>query len=357
MYYKNLDPLRGFLALLVVVFHVASFSDNFGLPNLTSIPLFERGPEAVLVFFSLSGYLIIGQLFDERSSTGRIAIKEFYLRRILRLYPVYYLVLAIGLLVYFVLFPGLGIQDSPSYSLGEAIFWNVAFLPNVFSQLHDPGSILLILWSIGIEEQFYLLIAPIFALIPNKRHLISLATFTVIYFIVFHLPSMEILRDYIMVFFFMSAGGVMAMLQRKGIRLFGTSPAANALTYALFATVFFTDLFHFEQDVLKHGAYLVIFNMLIPTLAHDARLRITPNWALRLGKISYGVYMYHMIVINAVIFVGEKMHARGMNSGLVIGWNWAGTIFGTLVVAYLSYEYYEKYFLKLKGKYRILGAK
>jgi peptidoglycan/LPS O-acetylase OafA/YrhL len=80
-----------------------------------------------------------------------------------------------------------------------------------------------------------------------------------------------------------------------------------------FSRIFFTDLFHVEQDVLKHGAYLVIFNMLIPTLAHDARLRITPNWALRQGKISYGVYMYHIIVINAVIFVGEKMHVRGMD--------------------------------------------
>lgn len=354
MYFKNLDPLRGFLALLVVVFHVASFSENLGLPNLTIIPLLERGPEAVLVFFSLSGYLIIGQLYDEYYNTGSIAIKQFYLRRILRLYPVYYLVLLIGLAAYFGIFPALGIQESPSYGLGEALFWNIAFLPNVFSHLHDPGSILLILWSIGIEEQFYLLIAPIFALIPKKRHIASLAAFTLLYFIVFHLPSMEVLRNYIMVFFFMSTGGVVAMLQRKGIKLFGTSIGVNLIIYALFLMVFFTNIFKFEQDVIKHAIYLVIFNAFIPTLAHDGQLRMTPNWAVRLGKISYGIYMYHMIVINATIFVGQKLQSMGVADALVIGWNWGATLTGTVVMAYLSYEYYEKYFLKLKAKYRIL---
>jgi len=357
MYFKNLDPLRGFLALLVVVFHVASFSGNLGLPNLPIIPLLERGPEAVLVFFSLSGYLIIGQLFDERHTTGRIAVKEFYLRRILRLYPVYYLVLFVGLLFYFGVLPTLGIAEAPDYGIGEALFWNIAFLPNVFSNLHDPGSILLILWSIGIEEQFYLLIAPIFAWVPGKRYLGSLIGFTIVYFIVFHLPSMEVLRNYIMVFFFMSAGGVVAILQRKGVRLFGTHRVANSIIYLLFALVFFTNLFHFEQDIYKHAAYLLIFNTFIPTLAHDGGLRITPNWALRLGKISYGIYMYHMIVINAVIFIGEKMFERGLPNAVVLGWNWSATLIGTIVLAYLSYEYYEKYFLRLKGKYRILGGK
>lgn len=89
---KYFDPLRAFLALSVVIYHIPQISETVGIPFFNNLALFHRGSEAVLVFFALSGYLIIGQLFKEKSTRGTINIKDFYVRRMLRLYPVYYLV-------------------------------------------------------------------------------------------------------------------------------------------------------------------------------------------------------------------------------------------------------------------------
>lgn len=119
----------------MVIYHIPQISATLELPFFDGLALFHRGPEAVLVFFSLSGYLIIGQLFKEKSTTGFINIKNFYVRRMLRLYPVYYLVLGFGLFFYKFLLPQLGIAYEADYSISELLGWNVFFLPNVFKAL------------------------------------------------------------------------------------------------------------------------------------------------------------------------------------------------------------------------------
>ena len=352
MYFKNLDPLRGFLALVVVIFHLNAFSINQGFVHLPLTPILDKGSEAVLVFFTLSGYLIIGQLWQEKKDTGAIAIGNFYLRRILRLYPVYYTVLFIGLGAYYYLFPKLGIDGTPDCDISKALLLNIAFLPNVFKHTCDPGSILTILWSIGIEEQFYLIIAPLFALIPNKRSLPILASFTLLYFVAFHLPSAQTLRDYIMVFFFMSAGGTMAIINKIGYQFYARQRLTKWIVYFGFVTIFFTDMLTFDQDAMKHGIYLICFSLFIPTLAHDENFMGVNKWTVSLGKFSYGIYMYHMIVINGVLFVGSKLLNYGINPNLVFTFNWIGTIGLTVLTAYLSYTYFEMPFLKLKNRFR-----
>ena len=352
MYYKNLDPLRGFLALVVVLFHLNAFSINQGFVHLPLLPILDKGSEAVLVFFTLSGYLIIGQLWQEKKDTGTVAIRNFYLRRLLRLYPVYYTVLIIGLGAYYYLFPKLGIDEVPVCDINQAIFLNVAFLPNVFKHACDPGSILTILWSIGIEEQFYLVIAPLFLIIPRNRSLLVLGGFTLVYFIAFHMPFAQILRDYIMVFFFMSAGGTVAILNKNGHRFFATSRITKRILYLAFIAIFFSDFLSFDQDVLKHGIYLICFTLFIPTLAHDENFKGVNTWTVALGKFSYGIYMYHMIVINGVLFLGSKLLDYGFHPTLTFAFNWIATISLTILIAYLSYTYFEMPFLKLKNRFR-----
>ena len=352
MYYKNLDPLRGFLALMVVVFHLNYFSINVGLPNLPIWSFLNKGTEAVLVFFVLSGYLIIGQLWDEKSTTGTIAIRDFYLRRILRLYPVYYTVLLFGIGMYYFLVPALGWGTVPSHSIGEALLYNILFLPNVFKHVAEPGSILEILWSIGIEEQFYLAIAPLFAFIPTKRIFALLTGFTFLYFGLYHLPQLQFLADFTMLFFFMSAGGVMALLQRHNIVLYGNNRWAKLIIYIAFLGVFFTDVFYSSNDMLKHAAYLIIFTLMVPTLAHDENFRGVSAWSTKLGKISYGIYMFHMIVVNFVLYLGGKLQGAGVAQGIILAFDWIGTIGLTVLSAYLSYTYFEMPFLKLKNRFR-----
>ena len=105
------------------------------------------------MFFVLSGFLII-RLIYRAKTRNTFSIKDFYVRRILRIFPLYYLVLGFGLLFYNVLLPFLNIPFEINYTWKEALFYNIFFLPNVFAQLYEPGGILEILWSIGNEEQF-----------------------------------------------------------------------------------------------------------------------------------------------------------------------------------------------------------
>lgn len=350
---KNLDPLRGFLALCVVIKHIPLISNTVGLPLFADSPIFHRGNEAVLVFFSLSGFLIIGLLYDEKKNFGAISIKQFYIRRMLRIYPVFYLVLIFGFTYYHFLLPLFNIPYEINYSLVEGIALNVFFLSNVFLVDFEPGSILQILWSIGIEEQFYLLIAPLLSLIPLKRFRNYLLAFTLLYFIIYHLDFFMVLKKYYLLYFFMSAGGLLAILGKLGHTVHFKNLKLRLLVYFLFFLSFFTDVLVFENDFIQHVVQLVLFNLLIVNIAKEDKFEIKNKAANYLGKISYGVYMYHMIVINAVLFVFMKIQDKvEITDWIVVLMINIISILGTVLISHLSFKYYETYFMKLKHKFR-----
>lgn len=163
----NLTGLRFFLAFLVVIFHVPQFCQNRGFPYFNSLAIFNKGDEAVYMFFSLSGFLIIRQLYVEKLNTNSVNIKIFFLKRILRIFPLYYLVLTFGFIYYRFILPYFGFDYENNYDLVYGIFLSYTFFPNVLIH-YSPGGIIEALWSIGIEEQFYLLIAPLIFIIPFK---------------------------------------------------------------------------------------------------------------------------------------------------------------------------------------------
>ena len=98
------------------------------LGHYFQFPVFN-GARAVILFFVLSGFLITYLLFEEKEKTGIIAIKEFYLRRILRIWPLYFLVLLLASIVYFYLS-----NDASEYT--DRIFYYLLFLPNLAYILH-----------------------------------------------------------------------------------------------------------------------------------------------------------------------------------------------------------------------------
>jgi peptidoglycan/LPS O-acetylase OafA/YrhL len=350
---KNLDALRGFLAIVVVIYHIPGISKTIGLPNFSDLPIFQRGSDAVLVFFCLSGFLIIGLLFDEKRKNGFINIKKFYMRRILRLYPVYYFVLFFGLIYYHYLLPYFNIPFKTNYSLFEGFLWNVGFLPNVFKSMFDPGAILEILWSIGIEEQFYLLVAPLLALTPLNKFFRYLLLFTIIYFVIFNIPIFSVFKRFYMVFFYMSAGGALSILIKKGIKVHFSSFYLRIIIYLLFSLYFFTDFFIFSNQIIAYSFKLILFNLFIINISNDKFITIQSKLINYLGKISYGIYMYHMIVINLVLFIFSKFFDK------IYIPNWLTILLinviclaGTFIMSHLSFKYYETYFIKLKKKFR-----
>lgn len=350
----NLDPLRFFLATLVILFHVPQLCRNQGLPYFDALPIFHRGTEAVYVFFCLSGFLIIQQIFREKSQ-GNFSIRNFYIRRILRIFPLYYLIVFFGLAFYNYIIPSLGYDYQPNYSLWEGVLWCVFFMPNVFSFLHEPGGILEILWSIGIEEQFYLIIAPLLFLIPTKRVLGSLALIAVVYFALFQSQTFSFLRQIQAVFFYLFAGGIIAVLEEKRyLELLKQYAWTRWLIILLGVLYFVSPVFDGMGYLEKHLLLAILFPLMIHTLAYNpGRMVIQVRWLIYCGKISYGIYMYHAIILNFVVFLFLKWNPT-QNVGswsTIVGIN-VLTIGLTVLVSHFSYRYYETYFLKLKDRFR-----
>lgn len=344
----NLTSIRFFLASIVVLFHIPEYCFNRGLPNYNNLPIFHKGNEAVFAFFCLSGFLIIRSLFLEKER-GKIDLKKFYLRRILRIFPLYYLVFTIGLIFYHLIAPKFGFTHNPKYNLGLALSLGLTFFPNIL-KAYSPGGIIEILWSIGIEEQFYIFIAPIICFVKPKKSVIILILFTIAYFVVFHFGFLSnILINYKMYFFYFSFSGIIAYFSVKNKSIKINSILKYAF-YGLSLLIFFTDFF---KNQLNNSTYnficMLAFSLSIYFLSLKSVKLLENKYLNKLGEISYGVYMYHAIIFQFVGFIFLKSNIYNLVSETVsiLIFNFAVFIF-TILISYISYHYFEKKFLKLK---------
>lgn len=333
--------------------HIPEFFRNRGLAAYNEGVIFHKGREAVYVFFVLSGYLIIRLLYREVVQKGNIDLKSFYVRRILRIYPLYFLILIVGFLYYLVVIPYMGIPYEAEYDLTNALLLYVFFLPNVASTLYQPGGAIEILWSIGIEEQFYLLIPPMLAFIKKKFFILSIAVLTVVYFAIFASDLFPFLRKFDFLYFYFSTGGLLAILHERYDIGNKIHKYLKVVILALFILYFFTDLIKGIDPNVYHFISMVLFSFVILTLSYSPVFIIRNKPLNYLGKISYGIYMFHPLVMQLIGFIMLKLVASVELSDVTIILLSYGLVFGvTFIVSHFSYQYFEKPFLKLKNKFR-----
>lgn len=348
----NLTPLRFFLALMVIVFHVPQFFKNRGLAYFDGLPIFHKGTEAVYVFFVLSGFLIIRLLFIEKEVKGGISIKNFYMRRVLRIFPLYYLVLILGVLYYHLVLPMVGFEFDNDYSLTNALFFFVFFLPNVAGYLYHPGGALEILWSIGIEEQFYIVVAPVLFFIKKKHIIPFLVIFTVGYSLFYAYSGFEFLSQFKLLYFYFSMGGLLAVLHYK-------YHIADRLSKTLKWIIIILFLIYFNIDVSLpvfwiHTINMLLFGGTILALSAKPPFEITNKYIHYLGTISYGIYMYHALAMQCIgllFLIINKYYA--LNNVLIVAVvSNLLVIIVTVIMAHISYKYFEAPILKLKRNYK-----
>ncbi|MBL7775483.1 MAG: acyltransferase, partial [Saprospiraceae bacterium] len=160
-YFKGLNALRFFAAYLVVLHHAEQIRLKNGLFNLKGLPLFNNGGIAVTFFFVLSGFLISYLLLKEQRETNTVSIKKFYARRMLRIWPLYYLLVFIGTLIVPFFLGLIGHSYEMPYAFKDVILYYIFFSPFMVNVLFGHH-FLEPLWSIGVEEVFYILWAPMF---------------------------------------------------------------------------------------------------------------------------------------------------------------------------------------------------
>lgn len=341
----NLYALRFFLAILVVIYHIPETSKTLGLPYFGNSPIFEKGNLSVFFFFTLSGFLIIRLLFLEIQNSNSINLKRFYLRRIQRLYPVYYLVFFIGIFLYHFILPFLKISFPLNYSLNYLILHYIFFIPNVFNYYYRVGSINNIMWSIGVEEQFYIFM-PLILYFFKKKILVILNILMIlsIIILVFYYSFYKFSNYY----FYFLAGGISSILAEKNKLNFLKSYIIRIIIIILFVLVCFTNFFNFSVISLYHLFNIILSALLITSISYFPLFEIKNNLINYLGKISYGIYMYHMIVVTGILFVFKKFTmATYLNQTFtIVILNFLIILF-TILIAHLSYKFYEKRFYKI----------
>ncbi|MCC7476045.1 MAG: acyltransferase [Pirellulales bacterium] len=369
-HFPNLTPLRFVAAFLVVLFHIEETRKMFHLPNLTDYSLFGHGQLAVTFFFVLSGFLITYLLLREKKQTSQINVRRFYLRRALRIWPLYYWMVFLGL----VLIPA-GVKlgrvpyDSP-FKPGDVALYFMAFLPFVVN-LQYGNHFLTPLWSVGIEEMFYLGWGPVVKFLRRWLPAIMLTTLATKVALVFVADRMsagpqgvELLR--MLQFEAMAVGGLGAYFvfhRRQPIEanwLFSRPVQVVIVTFLcarLLAHESFVAVWPWYATVLDNALWtplvmMVAFAWLIVNVAANRMnfLRVDSRVLNYLGDISYGIYMYHALAIS-LVFVPFLKHYRAMSP-------WVTTLLlhtlvpgVTLAMAAASKRFFEDRFLRLKDRF------
>lgn len=312
-YFENIDALRFVLSLFVLIFHIPVISNSLGLPSDGKYAFLQKGFLAVNWFFVLSGFLL-AHLAKREVVAGSFSIRKFITRRILRIWPVYFIVTVIGITVYYFLLPVLHILFENKTDLSTATLLSVFFLSNILHTLYDPGGILTITWSVSIEEQFYLLFPlAVVVFFKEKKTRVSAMIFFLILITGIHLiwPSPAKSLEYFNIYFELFIIGILAseLLSFFGQMHAGIKKLMLVITIIIFLLSFFTPLFDFDDHVFTrvvNGLLSAFVILTLCTTEKSIRSRIF-NMG---GKISYGIYMYHMIIITGVVFITKTFFLR-----------------------------------------------
>lgn len=345
IYFSRLDALRSFAFFVVFWQHGLSQSlkslDLFDSSTLMKLTM--TGGYGVHIFFVLSGFLITLLLLKEFDQEGNISVKNFYIRRILRIWPIYYLVMLLGIFILPELLNTL-------VFCGDT-FKNLLFLNNfdISSSCESPN--VAIAWSVAIEEQFYLVWPVLFFFVAKKLKIlvvISLCIF--IASIVFININPD--RAY-----FHTLGNLNnLMVGCIGAILFFKQPD-------FFKNLFFTSkwsfigiflLFCFSISLnwpFQEILHPLIFLWLILFLVKKDELSVSNSIFSRLGKYTYGMYMYHPILIIFCKMIFDRLDLDYLNQGgyyLLMG---TIALILTIVLSIISYEYFEKKILRFKSHF------
>jgi len=348
----GLNALRFYAAMSVAVAHI---SNNFGelrsfpvhLPLLEALALDAQS--AVSLFFVLSGFLITYLLLCERDRTGGLSVPRFYGRRALRIWPLYYVTTFIGL----VLLPWLiGPAASPSPLPSASVLLILFFLPNFVTGYPPLGH----LWSIGLEEQFYIAWPWV---VRNGRALVRVAAGIIavkvlIAPVIAWLDIDSVTNMYVgLRFECMALGALGAYAYHSKHSLLSTlySLPARAATLGGMVFLALVDVPLTEPVILSSS---VLFTVLVLNVSTSAAIgpRLEFPAIEALGRMSYGIYMYHYPLLYLVLVWLRR--AQLPPGALYNGILYASTLLGKLLLAALSYRFLEKPFLVLKDKLAVV---
>lgn len=364
-FFQNLNGLRFVGALAVLLFHSFSlereiWGDFFQSYWFQKVYLvISKGHLGIILFFVLSGFLITYLLLYENAKTGRINLFNYLMRRFLRVWPMYFLVVLFG----FFLFPKLpyGIETIHEFWRFALFFSNI---DEILLGINDKINFLSATWTVSVEEQFYLTWGILIGLISFRKHRTYLFFFSAIIigsliFRAYHLTDHRIL--YFHTFSVMSDlafGGIIGLLAFKGkiIPFFERLKKWQIVLFYLVAGIIFLIeghlfkgfLFTFERFV--PGA-IFAFIILEQVYAKNSFYKIDKvPYFFSSGELTYGFYIFHCIFI---YYWGIFFKNHGYTEHLWQFILFVLTVFvSTYALAWISLHYFERPILALKKYFR-----
>ncbi|MBS1645889.1 MAG: acyltransferase [Bacteroidetes bacterium] len=345
-YFYTLDGLRAFSIIIVVVAHI----NNHLFKNRYLDIIFREGLLGVTIFFVISGFLITSLLFKEQIETGTISLKKFYLRRLFRIFP-----LVLLYVLFLICLNSLFHLEIHFMTFIGCLFFLANF--NLFNRSQFSGHF----WSLAFEEQYYV----IFPFLLKKMY--SFFICVVLLFVIilpvllfwagyFHFYPSKIwihFAHFIVQFIPLLIGSLLAvfMFKNYSIPIIGAQKNINYLNTLLIVLIIGLNIDRienvFESYVLFIKNIIVVFLIAcfigINVNSHSRSLLfniLNSKIFIKIGILSYSIYIWQQ----AFTLFDNKLP--------VIFTAFPYNIIILLLVSFLSYNYYEKIFLRLKKRFK-----
>jgi peptidoglycan/LPS O-acetylase OafA/YrhL len=344
--FGSLDGLRALSVAAVIWHHSGS--------GFVASEWAQHGHHGVTLFFAISGFLITTLLLRERDRHGAIDLRAFYIRRALRIFPLYYAVL----LIYVVLVFALERHSKVGQDFFSNLVYFATYTSNWFVAL-DGRVIFYFSWSLAAEEQFYLVWPPLMKRLGTRGRALAVVLTVIVVIALLDVllprwlpasPAAQTVLDVVHNIPLAIIVGVAAALllhHPKGFARCWTWLAGSRWHCLLWLVLS-------VAAALTPGAPWFTIHVALAMLVVACCMRedhaLAPLLQLPvlayLGTISYGLYLLHMLCKN---FVGKVFAFAGVELGAFT--SFLATLLLSIVVAGLSYRYFESRFLRLKGRF------
>ena len=357
-YFPQLDTIRGISVLAVFIFHAYKpiFGESF-FEKFIGFVLAHLGM-GLDVFFILSSFLLTFLGMNEFETTGKFSFKNYFIRRALRIWPLYFIIMFFSFVILKI------VQNYTGHQITlPPAGWYVLFVSNFY--LPDHVFFLRLLWTLSVEEQFYFLWG--FCLLVFQKYLkiviLILATISIGFIIIETINKIGIYFHTLTYIIDMMVGAFAAYSIKKNNRIAATiktfSSQKELICYLSFPLLFLgyflvnylvSEIVHNLFAELVRLCFLIYCSVIIIIqMVTEKRKLDLSNYSFLIytGKISYGLYCFHGMVISF-----GYLFLKQINLSLTpILTSFCFLIF-TYLLAFLSYKLIESPFLKLKDKSR-----
>ena len=347
-YYPQLDTLRAIAALGVINLHWL----NSAYPSLYGIEHSSKwgfGQYGVQLFFVLSGFLITDILLKNKEAKGKWnVIGNFYARRILRLFPIYYL-----LLLYLIVVKDVFVIDN--------IGWFASYTVNI--KLYLEGDLVDVwsnhLWTLSVEEQFYLIFPILFLFIPKKKELWLPCLFLVLAIAFKQMSVFSSQSKYLLTIAqtdMLGIGILLGIVKNRKVNLFTSITTKSAKIVMIMTLSLCVIIYYMKSEnsfIVGSFIYLMIiaFGLLVANTVDGfggiVGKILNISFFQYLGKISYGLYLYHKVIPLSLLIILNKLDITIENIILYYVVN-LSILF---VVSHFSWKFIEAPIIKLKSNF------